>query len=343
MTMETIWFGLVAVLLTGYVLLDGFDLGAGIVHLFAAKTPEERGQILASIGPVWDGNEVWLIAAGGTLYFAFPALYAASFSGFYLALNIVLWLLILRGIAIEFRHHVHNELWIAFWDVVFAGASTLLVVFFGTALGNVVRGVPLDAEGYFFLPLWTNLVPGVEPGIIDWYTVLAGIAAVIALTMHGALWVALKTTGEVANRSDTIARKACLAMVPAILLLSVMSFYVQPHLAESFRERPWGIVFPLISVSGLIGVYRNRSLRAFLASGVFLFGLLASVAFGLYPNVLPSNADPSLSLTVLNAAASPYGLMIGFYWFLPALALALGYTFFVYRHFSGKVGAHSLQ
>src|SRR5467141_3702627 len=142
--MGTIWFWLVAIMIAIYVLLDGFDLGAGAIHLLVAKTDEERRQVLASIGPVWDGNEVWLIAAGGTLYFAFPALYASSFSGFYLPLMMVLWLLILRGISIELRTHVDNRLWKSLWDAVFAGASTLLAVFFGAALGNVIRGVPLD-------------------------------------------------------------------------------------------------------------------------------------------------------------------------------------------------------
>src|SRR5213082_3356338 len=152
--MGTIWFWLVAIMITIYVLLDGFDLGAGAIHLLAAKTDEERRQVLASIGPVWDGNEVWLLAAGGTLYFAFPGLYAAGFSGFYLALMIVLWLLMLRGMAVEFRSHLPNNLWRPFWDVVLCGSSALLAIFYGTALGNVVRGVPLDKDGYFFVPLW---------------------------------------------------------------------------------------------------------------------------------------------------------------------------------------------
>src|SRR6201993_2362221 len=151
--MGTLWFCLVAGMLTVYVLLDGFDLGAGAIHLLVAKTDQERREVLASIGPVWDGNEVWLIAAGGTLYFAFPALYASSFSGFYLPLMIVLWLLILRGIAIEFRNHIRSLVWQPLWDVVFAGASGLLAIFFGAALGNVVRGVPIDRAGEFFLPL----------------------------------------------------------------------------------------------------------------------------------------------------------------------------------------------
>src|SRR3984957_10356477 len=148
------WFWLVAIMLTVYVLLDGFDLGAGAIHLLVAKTDQERRQVLASIGPVWDGNEVWLIAAGGTLYFAFPTLYASAFSGFYLPLMIVLWLLILRGISIEFRSHLEGPVWGSLWDAVFCGASGLLAIFFGAALGNVVRGVPFDAAGDFFLPLW---------------------------------------------------------------------------------------------------------------------------------------------------------------------------------------------
>src|ERR1700686_5145344 len=154
--METLWFCLVAVMLALYVLLDGFDLGAGAVHFLVAKTEEERRQVIASIGPVWDGNEVWLLAAAGTLYFAFPALYASSFSGFYLPLMMVLWLLILRGTSIEFRNHIKSPVWAPLWETVFCGASALLAIFFGAALGNVVRGVPLDASGSFFEPLWTN-------------------------------------------------------------------------------------------------------------------------------------------------------------------------------------------
>src|SRR5579862_869673 len=154
--MGTIWFCLVAVMLAGYVVLDGFDIGVGILHLWIARTEAERRVLLRSIGSVWDGNEVWLLAGGGTLYFAFPALYAASFSGFYLPLMMVLWLLILRGISIEFRSLETNVLWRSFWDGVFTFASTLMAVFFGAALGNVVRGVPLDDAGEFFLPLWTN-------------------------------------------------------------------------------------------------------------------------------------------------------------------------------------------
>jgi len=199
--METIWFWLVACMLAAYVIFDGFDFGAGIVHFFVARTNDERSAVLSTVGPVWDGNEVWLLAAGGTLYFAFPTLYASSFSGFYLPLMMVLWLLILRGVSIEFRNHVQSPVWHPLWDAGFSIASALLAIFFGAALGNVVRGVPLDAQGEFFLPLWTDWTPGKSPGILDWYTVLSGVAALAALALHGSLWVALKTKGEIESRA----------------------------------------------------------------------------------------------------------------------------------------------
>src|SRR5436190_2697341 len=170
--MNFTWYCLVAFMIAGYVILDGYDLGAGIVHLFVARGEDERKMVLRSIGPVWDGNEVWLLAGGGTLYFAFPGLYSSSFSGFYLPLMVVLWLLMIRGISIEFRNHLDNAAWRPFWDTGFALASLLLTVFFGAALGNVIRGVPLDGAGDFFLPLWTDFTTGPEPGILDWYTIL---------------------------------------------------------------------------------------------------------------------------------------------------------------------------
>src|ERR1700693_3362970 len=195
--MGTIWFWLVAIMITVYVLLDGFDLGAGAIHLLVAKTDEERRQVFASIGPGWDVNEVWLLAAGGTLYFAFPALYASSFSGFYLPLMIVLWLLILRGTSIEFRNHIRSKVWDPLWDFVFCASSLLLSVFFGAALANVVRGVPLDASGYFFEALWTNFRLGEETGILDWYTILVGVLALLSLAMHGGVLGEMKNQGPV--------------------------------------------------------------------------------------------------------------------------------------------------
>lgn len=343
--MQTIWFILVAVMLAGYVLLDGFDLGAGAIHLIAARLDPERRAILASIGPVWDGNEVWLLAAGGTLYFAFPALYAAGFSGFYLALMIVLWLLMLRGLSIELRGHVDSPLWRSFWDATFSVSSILLAVFYGAALGNVVRGVPLNKDGYFFLPLWTNLLPGPNPGIIDWYTVLTGIAALLVLTVHGALWVMLRTSGDPEERSRRIATTLYPAVWGIVIAITAASFAVQPRLSQSFSARPWEWVFPLITLAGLIGIRvalsRNAELTAFLSSCVFIAGLLLSAAFGLYPALLPAVPDAGMSLTIANSAAPDYGLGIGFLWWIPAFLLAAGYTAFIYRHFRGKIVSQS--
>jgi cytochrome d ubiquinol oxidase subunit II len=340
--METLWFCIVAVMVALYVILDGFDLGAGIVHIFVARSDGERRQVIGAIGPVWDGNEVWLLAAGGTLYFAFPTLYASSFSGFYLPLMMVLWLLILRGLSVELRNHVDNGLWRSFWDACFALGSTLLAIFFGAALGNVVRGVPLDQAGYFFLPLWTNFMPGRDSGILDWYTVSIGVAAAVTLTMHGALWVALKTEGEVQRRSKQVARGMWWGVAALTVLITALSFNVQPHLFENFGAHSWGYVFPLLALIGLIGVrLSQRELLAFLSSAAYIAGMLTSAAFGVYPYVLASNGDPGVGLTIYNSSAPHYGLNIGLRWFIPGMVLAAGYFFFVYRHFAGKVRAQT--
>jgi cytochrome d ubiquinol oxidase subunit II len=338
--METLWFCLTAFLITGYVVLDGFDLGAGVAHLFVARTDDERQQVLKSIGPVWDGNEVWLLAGGGTLYFAFPKLYASSFSGFYLPLMIVLWLLILRGSSIEFRNHIDNATWKPFWDVVFAGSSLLLAVFFGAALGNVVRGVPLDERGEFFLPLWTDFSVGPSPGILDWYTILTGLLALAALSMHGSLWVAAKTRELVCRRAQHLAWRLAGVVGVLTVLVTVATFMVQPHVWTRISSNPVGWIFPALAIGGLLGVLqqlaREEHRKAFLCSCVYLVGMLGAAAFGLFPMVLPG-IEASRSLTVYNTAAGAYGLGIGLAWWLPGMALATGYTVFLYRRFAGKV------
>jgi len=339
--LPNLWFCVVAAMIAVYVVLDGFDLGAGILHLLVARTDAERRAVLASIGPVWDANEVWLLAGGGTLYFAFPALYASSFSGFYLPLMMVLWLLILRGIAIEFREHVQSLVWQPLWDAVFGLASALLAIFFGAALGNVVRGVPLDRAGGFFLPLWTDFTMGKDAGILDWYTVLIAIAALVTLVVHGALWIALKTEGDLELRARRTAARAWWGLAASVIAITLVSFRIQPHLQASFQARPWGYVFPILALAGLVGAplmnNRVRELPAFLFSCLFILGMLTSAAFGVYPYVLPSNSDPALSLTVSNAAAPLYGLKVGLVWFIPGMLLAIGYFVYTYRSFSGKV------
>lgn len=338
--METLWFWLVAIMIAMYVVFDGFDLGAGALHLMVARNERERRMVLKSIGPVWDGNEVWLLAAGGTLYFAFPALYASSFSGFYLPLMIVLWLLILRGIAIEFRNHIESPVWTPLWDVVFSFSSLLLVVFFGAALGNVVRGVPLDTNGRFFAPLWTDLQPYGEIGILDWYTIPVGLAALAALVVHGGLWIGLKTEGALKRRAERATRRAWWGLVGLTALVTALTWVLQPQVSANLSERPWGYVFPLLALTGLAGIYfylGRQETRAFLASTAYLIGMLTSVAFGLYPKVLPSNIDSARSLTVDNTAAAPYGLQVGLIWFVPGMTLVTLYFIYTYRRFAGKV------
>src|SRR3989441_10653153 len=220
-TMQTLWFILVAFMLTMYVVLDGFDLGAGVMHLFAARNDLERRTILRAIGPVWDGNEVWLIAAGGTMFFTFPVLYASSFSGFYLPLIMVLWFLMLRGVAVELRSHLQNPVWISFWDGLFFLGSALLAIFYGAALGNVIRGVPLASNGTFFEALWTDFNPySSNPGILDWYTILIGLLALAVLTTHGANYIAVKTEGVLNARARRIARRAWVATLVLALLVT---------------------------------------------------------------------------------------------------------------------------
>lgn len=339
--METAWFVIVAAMLAVYVVLDGFDLGAGAVHLYVARTDDERRLVLQSIGPVWDGNEVWLIAAGGTLYFAFPMLYAASFSGFYLPLMIVLWLFVLRGVAIEFRHHVANALWRPFWDVVFSGASTLLAVSLGVALGNVVRGVPLDEQARFFLPLWTDFRPGVSPGILDWYTLLVGVGAALALALHGSLWVICKTGGPVNDRARRVVRVAWWAVLAWTLAVTLVTFRLQPHVPARLLAHPWGLMFPAAALLGLAGVTvftrRGAALAAFLASCAYLAGLLASVGFGLYPFVLPSSTRAGAGLDLYRAAAAADGLRVGLAWFVPGIVLVASYVVFTYWRIAGTV------
>ena len=339
--METIWFIFVALMVTMYVVLDGFDLGAGAVHLFVARNDRERRTIIRAIGPVWDGNEVWLIAAGGTLFFAFPTLYASGFSGFYLPLIIVLWLLMIRGLSIELRGHINDPMWASFWDAAFFVGSSLLAVFYGAALGNVVRGVPLDESGYFFQPLWTDFSPfSSTPGILDWYTVLIGLLALSTLIVHGSNFIAVKTEDDLNARSRRIARGFSFATVLLTVVATPATFWVSPEMLRSFNERPYGYVLPLLAVAGLAGmVYfdlRGRDRGAFLSSGAYIVGMLTSTVFGVYPNVLPA-VDPANSLTIQNASASTYSMTVGLVWWSIGIVLAAVYFIVIYRLFRGKV------
>jgi len=339
--METLWFILVALMLTAYVVLDGFDIGVGIIYLLIGETNQARRFVLRTIGPVWDGNEVWLLATGGTLYFAFPLLYASSFSGFYLPLMMVLWLLILRAVGIEFRTHIDNQVWHSFFDGVFSLSSVLLAFFFGAALGNVIRGVPLDPNGYFFEPLWTDWKMGPHPGILDWYTVVAGVVALAALAVHGGLYVATKTEDALNARARGIA----VLLLPLLFLLTcaslVATISVRPQVVSNYKAHPVSFLIPII-VFGCLGAvlwaaHKGKDKLAFAASSLYLAGMLGGAAFGLYPNVMPATSDPAYSLTIYNTAAGRHGLIVGLAWWTVAMILALSYFIFIYRKFRGKV------
>ncbi len=326
-------------MITAYVVLDGFDLGAGILHLVVARTDGERRLVLHSIGPVWDGNEVWLLAGGGTIYFAFPALYASAFSGFYLPLMIVLWLLIARAIGIEFRTRLEAPVWRSFFDGLFAIASALLAIFFGAALGNVVRGVPMGTDHLFFEALWTDWRVGRYPGILDWYTVLTGLVALVALTVHGALYLLLKNSGVVAARS----RRIALLCSPVLMLLTLASLIatlvIRYDLTSNYSAHPVWFIIPALVAASLatipVAIMRGRRLLAFLGSALYLVCMLAGAAVGLYPNVLPASTDAANSLTIHNAAAGTHVLQVGLYWWIPGMALAVCYFVLIYRIFAG--------
>jgi cytochrome d ubiquinol oxidase subunit II len=339
--METLWFMIVAVMVAAYVVLDGFDLGAGAIYLGAGKTTDERRMILRAIGPVWDGNEVWLLAAGGTLYFAFPLLYASSFSGFYLPLMMVLWLLMLRGIGIELRAHMENPVWVGFFDLIFCASSVLLAIFFGAALGNVVRGVPLGADGYFFEPLWTNFRASGNTGILDWYTVLTGVIALVTLTAHGSLYVAVKTDGELNQRTRSVALWAWPLQLILTIVGLVATCYVQPTVLDNYRQHAVGYLIPVLVFGSLaVMIYAIREgldKMAFAGSAFYIVGMLVGAAFALYPVVLPASTDPVYSLTIYNTAAGRHGLTVGLTWWIPAMILAAAYFALLYRMFRGKV------
>ncbi|MFT4114432.1 cytochrome d ubiquinol oxidase subunit II [Silvibacterium sp.] len=341
--MGAIWFWIVAVMIAAYVVFDGFDLGVGILFPLLGKTEGERLMMMRSIGPVWDGNEVWLLAGGGTLFFAFPLLYASSFSGFYLPLMIVLWLLIGRGAAIELRHHVDHGLWRSFFDGLFFLSSALLAIFFGAALANVIRGVPLGDDSYFFLPLWTNWRVGPHPGILDWYTVIGGVVALVALAVHGALYLVTKTTGELEERARRIAETGWLLLCAITLVSLVATIAVRPDSLTNYRHHPALFVIPVAVVASLAAMKalstKGRQLGAFLASCAYLVFMLVGAAVGLYPTLLPSSSDAARDITVAKALTGTYATHAGLVWWAVGMALAVGYFVTSYTLFRGKVRA----
>ena len=343
--MGGIWYWLVAAMLVAYVVLDGFDIGVGVLHLFVARTSDERKLVLRSIGPVWDGNEVWFLAGGGTLYFAFPLVYASSFSGFYLPLMIVLWLLILRGISIELRGHINLQVWQSFFDGLFGVSSALLAVFYGATLANVIRGVPLGQDSYFFLPLWTNWRVGPSPGILDWYTVIGGVLSLVALTIHGGLYLAVKTEGALQERARAAVKMLWGPLFALTVVSLIATMKIRPHNLSNYNAYPVAYVIPVGVLLSLIGGLwfsrKHEDGRGFGASVAYLSLMMVGAAVGQYPALLPSITDPALDLTVARSRTGTYALQVGSIWWTLGMLLAIGYFIVVYRMFRGKVDLHS--
>lgn len=330
--LNTIWFILVGVLFTGYVILDGFDLGVGVLHLFVAKRDEDRRVFLNAIGPVWDGNEVWLVTGGGALFAAFPNVYATVFSGFYLAFMALLCALIFRAVAIEFRSKHPSSKWRAFWDLGFAAGSTGSALLIGVAMGNIAWGIPLDSRGEF---------AGSFFGLLHPYALAMGITTVALFAMHGAIYLELKTEGEIQARVRSWINPLIIAFILCYTIVTLATLLYVPHITEAFRREPWffGVVVLVVLAIANIPreISRRREFFAFLSSCAAMAGLMLIFGIGSYPNLVYSNPHPEFSLTAFNAASSNKTLAVMLTIAVIGVPVVLAYTTSIYWIFRGKV------
>lgn len=339
--MVELWYGLLCFMLIMFAVLDGWDIGAGTLHLIVAKRDQERREVIAAIGPLWSWHEVWLVAAGGTFLLAFPRVMAASFAGFYLALWFVLWSFVLRGVSIEVGGHVHDSLWQSFWNFVFAVSNVLLAVLFGTALGNVIRGVPIDANGKFSMSLFTDFSARGVVGLLDWYTVSVAVFATVLLAGHGATYLWLKTKGRVHERSEYLARRLWMAILILFPIVSFETWVVRPDLYLTMAHRPVAWLSVVLIVAGgwalVSGMGRKAEGRAFAGSCAVIVGLLAGAAASVFPVMLHSTIAPQYSMTAYSGATAERGLVIALFWWPIAVVLALTYFVVIMRSYGGKV------
>ena len=335
------WYAIVSFMLIVYVVLDGRNFGAGMLQQLVAKTPDERRQVIAAIGPLWSWHEVWLVGFGGVLVAVFPLLMASAFAGYYLALFLILWALILRGISIEVGGHIDDRLWQGFWDFVFVFANSLLAILFGAAAGNVVRGVPLDAQGNFTMAFFTNFGVRGYVGLLDWYTVSVAIFAAVILAAHGATYLTLKTEGPVHDRSATWSRYLWTAVVPLFLAISVETWVVRPDLPGQAINNTFcwlGLFVVIVSIITLVwGLSTRREMRAFVGSNFLIMGLLITGGAAIFPVMLHSTLAPENSLTAYSAAAGRRSLVLASIWWPMGLVLAIAYFVFISRRYAGKV------
>ena len=330
MDLNTAWFLLFGVLIAGYAVLDGFDLGVGVLHLFALSEEERRIHINA-IGPVWDGNEVWLLTGGGALFAAFPVVYATVFSGFYLALVLVLVALILRAVSFEFRGKVTSPAWRAVWDWAFGLGSLVPALLFGVAVGNVLRGLPFDARGDVDVTLL---------GLLNPYALLIGALSLVMFAAHGATYLTLKTGGPLHQRIVGWAQRIWVAYILLFCVASVATAAAAPYLIRDRRPSPFTWIFGAAFVAAALGYpFAMRARRfglAFTASSVAIAAQIAIAAAALFPRLVPARPDLAQSLTIYNAASSPRTLTTMLVIALAGMPFVVGYTIWIYRVFRGK-------
>ena len=335
------WYAAVSFMLIIYIVLDGRNFGAGMLHWFVARTPEERRQVIAAIGPLWSWHEVWLLGFGGTLIAIFPRLMASAFAGYYLALFLILWCLILRGVSIEVGGHINDRLWQGYWDFNFVFSSFLLAILFGAAGGNVARGVPLDAQGNFSMAFFTDFKVRGHVGLLDWYTVSVAMLATVVLAAHGATYLTLKTEGPVHDRCEKWTKSLWIAAVPLLLIVLVESRVVRPDLPGRALSNPfWWLGLVVIAASIVIlvsGLTSQREFRACLGSNFLIVALLATGATAVFPVMLHSTLATEDSLTAYSVACSPSTLRLAGLWWPVGLALSIFYFIFISRRYAGKV------
>jgi len=335
--LNTIWFVLLTLLLAGYAILDGFDLGVGALHLFVHEDNERR-TFLNAIGPVWDGNEVWLVTGGGALFAAFPEVYATVCSGFYLPFILLLVALIFRAVAIEFRSKHPARWWRRLWDVSFSVASIAAAFLLGIAFGNVVWGVPLDATAEYR----HGLLPLLNP-----YALLMGITTVALFMMHGAIYIVLKTDGPLQAKVRGWVNRTIIAFIIAYATTTMATLVYAPHMTARLKEHPLFFVVPVLTMLAIANIpreiHRNRDFAAFLSSCAAMAGLMGLFAIGVYPNLVLSNPLPAHSLTIYNAASSPKTLAIMLIIAGIGVPLVLAYTASIYYIFRGKVRLDSMS
>ena len=337
------WYGVVSFMLIVYIVLDGRNFGAGMLHWFVARTPEERRQGVAAIGPLWSWHEVWLVGFGGTLLAVFPRLMAPAFAGYYLALMLILWALILRGVSLEVGGHVNDRLWQSYWDFIFVFANFLLAILFGVAAGNLARGVPLDSRGNFSMAFFTDFGVHGYVGLLDWYTVSIALFAAVTLAAHGATYLALRTEGPVHDRSAMWAKRLWTAVAPLFVAISVESWVVRPDIPAHAIHNPFcwlGLFVAIFSTIALIsGLSTRREMRAFLGSNLLVVGLLITGGAAIFPVMLYSTLAPENSLTAYGVASNHTALLLASTWWPVGFVLATVYFVFISRRYAGKVSA----